>query len=85
MSIGAIRVLTLLVPTVLAIGVELFDSVFGGPTWTSLTVHYVPQSVAQWAIGVLIAWLPKHFSDAYKAWQRRQGKDSSNGNASTVS
>ena len=67
----SIRVWTLLVPTLIAIAVEVFNAVTGGPTWTSLTVQYVPQTIAQWAVGVLIAWLPKHIKDAY---QKRQEK-----------
>ena len=74
-----LRLWTLVVPTVLAVLVEVFNAVTGGPTWTSLAVQYVPQTVAQWAVGVLIGWLPKHIADAYKKRQQKKALDGTEG------
>lgn len=54
--------------TLTALGMELWaanDRSSDTQPWTSLIVHNIPAALTMAAIGVLVTWLPSHFSHEY--------------------
>ncbi len=65
----ALWVTVFLTVTAVAVGMELWASVHhspDAPTWTALTVRFVPQALATAAVIALVGWLPGHFQHAYQ-------------------
>lgn len=73
MSKRAVWTAGFLALTVAAVAMELVAGIFwpgsDRPAWTDLIVANVPASITTAAVGVLVAWLPGHFIDAYRRAQ----------------